>query len=207
MISSNNPAVATAETVTISNKFPGNGPSPNEIEALMRRILQGNDYAAFKRLFSISYDPLCQFCFRFVQVREVAEELVSDVFLTIWKNRERIQVTSAKAYLFTAVRNRGFDYLRKKKQGKSCTIDYARHIAADYPNAQDRMVESELAVSVEQSVAALPKQCRLIFELSREEGLKYKEIATKLDISIKTVETQMGRALKHLRESLQPVID
>jgi RNA polymerase sigma-70 factor (family 1) len=193
-------AVAVREP---SNEFPGNISSSREIDQLLGRVLDDNDYSAFRQLFLTLYHPLCTFCARLVKVEEVAEELVSDVFYTIWKNRDRIEVTSARAYLFAAVRNRGFDHLRKARKSISCALDEASELACDYTNGQDRMVEHELTVAVEESIARLPAQCRLIFLLSREEGLKYREIATRLGLSVKTVETQMGRAFKHLRTSLQ----
>lgn len=168
----------------------------------MFRILREDDYAAFQILFKKMYAPLCQFCVKFVQVREVAEELVSDVFFTIWKNRHRIIVASPKAYLFTAVRNRGYDHLRKVKRSVWCDLEEANHVAAEAADSQEMMIHHELSGRIDRSIAGLPRQCRLIFEMSRDHGLKYREIATMLNISVKTVETQMGRALKHLRQSL-----
>ena len=88
------------------------------------------------------------------------------------------------------------------KKSTLCNLEEAAHVAGDYADSEQVLVESELTQTIENSIAGLPKQCRLIFELSREHGLKYKEIAAQLKISIKTVETQMGRALKHLRESI-----
>lgn len=176
-----------------------------EIDLLILRVLNHDDYDAFHQLFAKMYNPLCQFCVKFVHAREVAEELVSDVFYTIWKNRSRIEVTSPRSYLFTAVRNRGFDHLRKAKKVTLCNLDEATHVAAQCSNSQEAMMETELSKTIEHSISRLPKQCRLIFELSREHGLKYREIASQLKISIKTVETQMGRALKHLREALPPM--
>jgi RNA polymerase sigma-70 factor (ECF subfamily) len=196
---------STSENLGNVSVFPGTNNQSREIDALFLRVLDHDDYQAFHQLFSRMYNPLCQFCLKFVHVREVAEELVSDVFYTIWKNRERIEVTSPRSYLFTAVRNRGFDYLRKVKKTMLCDLAEARNLPGHYANSQEVMIEKELTETIEHSISTLPKQCRLIFELSREHGLKYREIASQLKISIKTVETQMGRALKHLRQALPPM--
>lgn len=182
--------------------FPGIGTRPMDVDDLLDRVLRHDDYGAFERLFNSMYPVLCFFCFRFVQVREVAEEVVSDVFCTIWQNRQRINVSAHRSYLFTAVRNRGFDYLRQAKRATWCNLDEANELPMNLPNGYEIIAESELSHSIRCSVAALPKQCRTIFEMSRDQGLKYREIASRLNISIKTVETQMGRALKHLQQSI-----
>ncbi|MBL0744511.1 RNA polymerase sigma-70 factor [Chryseolinea lacunae] len=171
----------------------------------MSRIIQHDDYTAFQLLFKKMYSPLCQFCMKFVKAREVAEELVSDVFYNIWKNRSRLVIASPKAYLFASVRNKGYDHLRKIKNTAWCDLEEASDVPAGVTDSQDLLVLEELNTTLEQSMARLPKQCRLIFTLSREEGLKYREIAAQLNLSVKTVETQMGRALKHLRSALPPL--
>jgi RNA polymerase sigma-70 factor (family 1) len=187
---------------SFQSKFPGMDRNPTEIEVLLNKIINHDDYAAFERLFNGMYGPLCQFCLRFVLVHEVAEELVSDVFYTIWKNRDRIEVSSPRSYLFTAVRNRGIDYLRKVRKNVSCSIDQASHLPSTLATSQEMLLENELSEKIEKGIAALPRQCRTIFTMSREQGLKYREIADELQISIKTVETQMGRALKHLHTAV-----
>jgi RNA polymerase sigma-70 factor (family 1) len=186
-----------------SSQFPGIvRNSELDIDALIMRVIEHDDYMAFELLFKRMYTPLCQFCIKFVKSPEVAEELVSDVFYSIWKNRNRLIVSSPKAYLFTSVRNKGFDHLRKVKKMVHCNLENATHLAADGVNSQEMLVMDELTARLEQSVSKLPRQCKLIYELSRDQGLKYKEIAVILQVSVKTVETQMGRALKHLRSSL-----
>lgn len=188
---------------TPATEFPGiEGRRQVDIESLIMRVIEHDDYFAFELLFKKMYNPLCQFCIKFVKSPEVAEELVSDVFYSIWKNRNRLIISSPKAYLFTSVRNKAFDHLRKVKKQVHCDIENATNIPADTANSQEILVLNELTISMEKSIARLPKQCRLIYELSRDQGLKYKEIATILQVSVKTVETQMGRALKHLRNSL-----
>ncbi|HEY5744719.1 MAG TPA: RNA polymerase sigma-70 factor [Chryseolinea sp.] len=188
-------------------EFPGISvvAKDQEMEILMDRIVQHNDYPAFQILFKKMYAPLCQFCMKFVKAREVAEELVSDVFYNIWKNRSRLIIASPKAYLFASVRNKGYDHLRKIRNTTWCDLEEATNVPAGMADSQDMLVYEELNTTLEQSMARLPKQCRLIFALSREEGLKYREIAALLNLSVKTVETQMGRALKHLRSALPPL--
>jgi RNA polymerase sigma-70 factor (family 1) len=187
-------------------KFPGITRGLTQIEDLMVRISKHGDDSAFQALFNLMYPPLCQFCQKIVGVKEVAEELVSDVFYTVWKNRDRFEVRSPRSYLFTAVRNRALDYLRKGKATQLCDLREASHIAVDLPSGVDMLVEGELTRSLERGIATLPRQCKLIFELSREQGLKHREIASTLNISVKTVETQMGRALKRLHQSLPSIL-
>ncbi len=174
-----------------------------DVEVLIMKVIQEDDYSAFQLLFKKMYSPLCQFCIKFVKSPEVAEELVSDVFYSIWKNRGRLMIVSSpKAYLFTSVRNKGFDHLRKVKKMMHCGLEKASHLHTDAANSQEMLVCDELSAKLDQTISRLPKQCKLIYELSRDQGLKYKEIATLLQVSVKTVETQMGRALKHLRTSI-----
>jgi RNA polymerase sigma-70 factor (family 1) len=186
-----------------SNNFPGiyRDQEP-QVDYLMMRVLHENDYHAFEQLFKKMYAPLCRFCTQFVLVKEVAEELVSDVFYTIWKKRAELAVTSPKAYLFAAVRNRGYDYRRKAKRLAWSDLRTASDMPSSEFGGQDILIQQEMDEHLEKSVAKLPKKCRLIFELSRDQGLKYREIAASLNLSIKTVETQMGRALKQIRGSL-----
>jgi len=195
--------ISTTNAFGSATEFPGI-PRRNatEVEVLIMRVIEQDDYLAFQVLFKRMFSPLCQFCIKFVKSPEVAEEVVSDVFYSIWKNRKRLMVSSPKAYLYTSVRNKGLDHLRKIKKMVHCDLDSATHLIADSADGQEMLVLSELASVMENSIAKLPKQCRRIYEMSRDEGLKYREIASILQVSVKTVETQMGRALKHLRSSL-----
>ena len=176
--------------------------SDSEVDLLILKVIEHDDYEAFQVLFKRMFSPLCQFCMKFVRSHEVAEEVVSDVFYSIWKNRNRLMVSSPKAYLYTSVRNKGLDHLRKIKKMVHCDLNNATHLMADGVDGQEMLVMHELTRAMDQSISRLPKQCRRIYEMSREEGLKYREIASILQVSVKTVETQMGRALKHLRSSL-----
>jgi len=177
--------------------------SVDSIDYLLTRVLHDDDAEAFEQLFLVGYNPLRSFCEKIVENNEVAEELVSEVFLKIWVNRHAIVITSSpKSYLYTAVRNIAFDYLRKEKKYSFTNIDSVVAMPCDYFDPQKRSEYAELQENINNAVAKLPKQCRTVFQLSRDQGLRYIEIADKLHLSVKTIETQMSRALKSLRKSL-----
>ncbi len=165
--------------------------------------IRAGDGPAFEALFHAYHAPLCAFAYRLVGVRDLAEEIVQEVFLYVWERRETWDVrTSVKSYLFTAVRNAAMSYLRHERvvrQREAETVDlFVRPAAA----ADGRVRTAELVAAVQRAVGRLPERCRLIFTLHREQGLTYSEIAEVLEISPKTVEVQMGRALKALRKAL-----
>lgn len=175
----------------------------DRIDYLFSKVLRDDDYHAFEQLFHVGFNPLRSFCKKLVHVNEVAEELVSEVFFKIWNNRKAIVIASSpKSYLYTAVRNISFDHLRKEKRYSLTNLESVLAVPCDYFDPQKRSEFSELQESVDRAIAKLPKQCRLVFQMSREQGLRYSEIAERLNLSVKTIETQMGRALKSLRKSL-----
>lgn len=133
----------------------------------------------------------------------MAEEIVQEVFLYIWERRETWDVrTSAKSYLFAAVRNAATSYLRHERVVRQREAETVELFIRPAATADARVTTAELVAAVQRAVSRLPERCRLIFTLHREQGLTYPEIAEVLDISPKTVEVQMGRALKALRQAL-----
>lgn len=177
------------------------------IEPLFKKVVEEGDYLAFRELFTKHYTSLCTYAMRVVSLYEIAEEVVSDVFVKLWKNRNQIEVhTSFEAYMYRAVRNQALDYLKLKsyRNREKDSLDTLQWSLA-YPDQYsplEEIVFDEFYSEVESCISKLPRQCQIIFRLSREEGLRYREIADRLNISVKTVETQMGRALKVLREQL-----
>lgn len=168
---------------------------------LIDKIRKGNE-SAFEELFRNYYAPLCLFACKYID-EDNAEELVQDFFARIWENRHLINIhSSVNQYLFQSVKNRCYNFIKQQKVKRSHIpqikreLDHEEDISAYFMN-------HELFRKIEKSIQSLPPKRREIFRLSREEGLKYREIAEKLNISIKTVETQMGLALKHLRETLK----
>ncbi len=175
-----------------------------DIDVLLTRVLEHDDYLAFEKLFIFNYNPLRNFCKKIVRVNEVAEELVSEVFLKIWSNRKHINISSSpKSYLYTAVRNISFDHLRREKHSILAGLEEAAMIPCESSDPHRCSEYEELQGRIERAVDRLPRQCKLVFRMSRDHGMKYNEIAEELQLSVKTIETQMGRALKSLRMTLK----
>jgi RNA polymerase sigma-70 factor (ECF subfamily) len=170
---------------------------------LLQRLRRG-DEAAFDEIFRSWYASLVRAAESIVRSRAVAEELVQDVMLELWRRRESlVEGGSAQAYLFQSVRNRSLNYVRHERVERRAEPE-AERVAQIQAPAQSLLVEEEIDVALRRAVAGLPDRCREVFELSRIHGLKYSEIATVLGISVKTVEAQMGKALKVLRVELAP---
>lgn len=169
---------------------------------LLAGLRQGDDLA-FDSIFRTHYAGLVRFAESILGDRGVAEEVSQDVMLELWRRRETIVVdTSLQSYLFRSTRNRALNAIRHEKvvQREEGSIAAMMTPAV---SADRGALDGEIDAAVRDAVATLPPRCREVFELSRFHGLSYAEIATSLDISIKTVEAQMGKALRVLRERLQ----
>ncbi|HBL77310.1 MAG: hypothetical protein A2W90_21935 [Bacteroidetes bacterium GWF2_42_66] len=154
----------------------------------------------FEKLYDEYYSSLCFFANKYLQDLDLSRSLVQELFVNLWLKREKIVVRdSIKPYLYKAVRNKSIDYLRESK--KSVRLSDISESRLNSP-FEDKLEEAELNNRINQSINELPEKCREIFLLCRFEGLKYNQIADKLNISVKTVEMQMGIALKKLRSKL-----
>ncbi|WP_066831904.1 RNA polymerase sigma-70 factor [Rufibacter ruber] len=166
-------------------------------------LLKANEAKFMETLFKQYYGLLCRTAVRFTKDTEAAEDLVQEVFCKIWQNREVLEVsTSYKAYLVRSVTNQALNYIEKQKRLvlTEDTTSFESSFSAN--TTMETMEGTEMETRVQKALQALPPQCRLIFEMSRFEELTYKEIAESLDLSPKTVENQMGKALRILREKL-----
>ena len=171
---------------------------PNIFDAI-----RNNDRQAFERVFKHSYRPLTAYAFRFVRDLPTAENIVQDVFLKLWQNRSQLNITtSLDHYLFRAVRNHCLNFLDKAKV-RSSYLRLQSERDVNNNDYKEYYPEIGLLEIIENAISALPVKRQEIFRLAREEGLKYREIADQLNISVKTVEAQMSLALKQLRESLK----
>jgi RNA polymerase sigma-70 factor (ECF subfamily) len=161
------------------------------------------DKKAFEALFRTFFPSLVLFAKKFVPDQDTAKEIVHTVFLNLWEKRQQVDTGSPlKSYLFTSVHNRCLNYIRDQKKFDRDEAHFQRLDSTEFSNGVDRLEEQELEQRICDALQALPEKCREIFMLNRFEGLKYAEIAQQLNISVKTVETQMSRALRILREKL-----
>ena len=149
------------------------------------------------------YVPVCKAIQRFVRDKSTVEDIAQDVFIKLWEKRQKLNITSSLgAYLRRMAINEAISFLRRNKHFETeDTIDLA-YGGSPY-TGEDQMLQAELEQNITNAINSLPPKCRAVFQLSRYEGLSYKEIATKMDISVKTVENQMGKALRVLRERLK----
>jgi RNA polymerase sigma-70 factor (ECF subfamily) len=177
---------------------------------LVIKIDQG-DLRAFQQLYTEYYVSLCVYARRFTRTNEIAEEVVQDVFMTLWEQQGRFTITaSLKAYLFTSVRNRCLDHL-KHLQVVNKFNEYYSNLLRDaedlYIFSQEsgdaQLIAGELEKNLTDAIDLLPEQCRKIFMLSRYDGYKNQDIADKLGVTINTVQRQISIALEKLRVSLK----
>ena len=170
-------------------------------QAVMNMPL-GNE-TTFEQTFKAYYPRLCAFASTIIYDRDEAEEIVQTMFCRLWEQRDTLDITiSVQAYLFRAVRNACLNHIKKMQIRDAYKKMNLENLNQNPEYQPDRSTQSELSKRIEQAIADLPEQCRLIFKMSRFEELKYKEIADQLGLSIKTVENQMGKALKVLRFKL-----
>ncbi len=173
--------------------------------ALFEKIKKG-DLRAYESIFHKYYGYLCLYANQILSDTESAEEIVQDFFVDLWDKREKLSVeTSLKNYFSRSVKNRCINHIQHNK----IKAKYAQKVMSELQNNdnyEDNYVEYDLLEKIEESIQLLPEKRREIFQLSRNEGLKYREIAEKLNISIKTVETQMSLAIKTLRDKLKKYI-
>jgi RNA polymerase sigma-70 factor (ECF subfamily) len=158
----------------------------------------------FEALFKEYFKPLTAFAYKFVKDVDEAKSIVHDVFAKVWEKREDIDLSkSVKSYLYSSVNNRSLNYVRDHNKFIKNADMSDLQIATDENDSFDFLSEEEIRRKVEDTLNAISPKVKEVFLLSRNDGLKYQEIADKLNISIKTVETHMSTALKELRKNLK----
>lgn len=163
--------------------------------------IANNDEEAYALLFREFYVPLCRFSLKYVQLESVSEEIVQEVFIKFWEKRGSLNIqASLKSYLYRAVKNSSINYLKSQFARQDFQSDYFEQAEVPVNNTQETIVFDELQEIVQNAISYLPGKCRTIYMLSRNTDMSYQDIAEELDISVKTVEAQMGIALKKLRK-------
>lgn len=170
-----------------------------QIEALV-----AGDITAFEMIFRTYYQPLCNYAYTFLQDKEEAEEIVQGTFLSVWEKRDNLTIrTAVKPYLYAMVRNACLNVIKHQKIKQKHAVEEIALASQGHDSVAHAVASSELELRIHEAMEKLPEQCRLVFKLSRFEELKYAEIAEQLEISVKTVENHMGKALKIMREQLK----
>ncbi len=168
------------------------------IEQLARR-----DEAAFEQVFKTHFKNLHAYAFSILKDEMAAEEMVQNVFYKLWSRSESLSISgSLAAYLYRAVNNESLNYLKHQKVKSVHGLQIAYQQSGQTDSAVKKLQLKELETRLHAALNDLPEQCRTIFQLSRFEELRYREIADRLNLSVKTVENQMGKALKILRTKL-----
>lgn len=170
-------------------------------DILVIKLLQQKDKQALKYIFDTYFKSLCHFMFVYLKDEKDAEEIALDIFMYLWENSERIDIRiSLKAYLFQAAKNRCLNAIRNKKS--TIAIDSVQEDEYLQADISSTLEAEDLNRLIEEAILSLPVKCQEVFVKSRKDYLSNQEIAESMDISVKTVEAQITKALKRIRETL-----
>jgi len=170
----------------------------NNIRLLQTRIARFDDQQAYKELFTSLYTPLFQFAKTLVKAKEPAEEIISDVFIKVWEKRKDLEkIDNLKLYLYVSTRNHAYNYLDKQKRTAAINPleDLQVEFTSVYFDPEQLLITADMLSRIQNAVDQLPPKCKMIFKLAKEDGLRHREVAEILNISIKTVENQLAIAL------------
>ena len=174
------------------------------LKELIARIAVNNDCAAYKKLFLHYHPKLISFSYAITHCKESSEEVVSDVFLKIWKMRKTVlAVDNLHLYVYVITKNISLNYLAKQKRSRVFFLDDVKtEFKSLSYDPEQLMITSEMFKRIRAAVQELPPKCQLIFKLIKEDNLSYKEVAELLHLSVKTIEAQMTIALRRLANSV-----
>ena len=177
---------------------------PEDFSHLGERIAN-DDQLAYRQLFILFYNKLSRFVMGFTKSKELTEEIVSDVFINVWRRRKNIQdIMNLKLYLYVSAKNITFNYLKKLHRENLADLDSVEIEPEDpFSDPGAAMITHEMNLKIKAAINELPPRCKLIFTLIKEDGLTYKQTATLLSISESTVENQLSIALKKIGNSIR----
>lgn len=175
-------------------------PEKETLKELQHRIADFDDEVAYRQLFFHFFLPLKSFSYSIIQSKELAEEIVSDLFIDIWEKRKQLmEINDIRLYLYTSTRNNSLRKHRQQHKATFLSLDEVEvEFASKDPDAEVRLLGREMQGRIEAAIAQLPQKCKLIFKLAKEDKLRYKEIAELLNISVKTIDNQVATALKKI---------
>jgi RNA polymerase sigma-70 factor (family 1) len=171
-----------------------------QIQYLQQRIARFDDQQAYKLLFTALYPYLYPFARALVKAKEPAEEVVSDVFIKVWEKRKELEkIENLKVYLYVTTRHIALNYLEKAKHTATNPLDYFHtEFTSVYFNPEQLLITADMLALIQKAIDQLPPKCKIIFKLIKEDGLKYREVADILGLSVKTIENQLAIALSKL---------
>lgn len=176
---------------------------PEHDEAYYINEIRAGNRAAFDKVFLLYFKKLHAYAYSFVKDQEMAEEMVQNVFFRLWQKKEQLKPDGyLRAFLYRSVYNESISYLRRQKVRSSFAEQYTHELKNEHGNLSEEIAATELEQRIHEAINELPEKCAEIFRMSRMDQLRYQQIADVLHISVKTVENQMGKALKLLRVKL-----
>jgi RNA polymerase sigma-70 factor (ECF subfamily) len=170
------------------------------MEDLLRRIEYEADEAAFREFYLALAPQLLNFAFIYIKSKFIAEEVVNDVFMNLWRSRQHIhEIANLRVYLYVGVRNGVSSYFSRNRDWQHIDIDTVSDVSLGFTaDPEQQLITAELRQRIEGAVAGLPPRCRIIFKMIKEDGLKYREVAEILNLSVKTIENQLTIAIRKI---------
>lgn len=170
-------------------------------DIFLLQLIKNSDKQAFKYIFDTYFAALCRFMYLYLGSTQEAEDIASDIFASLWENREKLEIRiTFKAYLFQSAKNRCLNALRDRKT--TLSLEDINGQETPLENITDSLETEDLNFLIQEAILSLPDKCREVFLKSRTKNLTNQEIAASMDISIKTVEAQITKALKQIRKFL-----
>jgi RNA polymerase sigma-70 factor (family 1) len=175
------------------------------IAFLQVRIAQFEDQKAYEELYVSLYKYLYNFAWSFVKSKQLAEEIVSDVFIKVWQKRTNLEsIDNLKVYLYVATKNVSLNYLGKNKTLSYSDIhDLSAELISTYSDPEQLLITSDMLLLINNAITQLPARCRLIFQLVKEDKMKCREVAEILQIAPKTVENQVAIAVRKIGNAVR----
>ncbi|NOT93738.1 RNA polymerase sigma-70 factor [Ferruginibacter sp.] len=179
-----------------------------KISELQSRIALYDDMKAYQELYEMLFSKLKNYCFSYVKSGEAAEELVSDVFIKIWQIRNRLpEIENLKLYLYTIAKNFSLNYITKNYKNPVTSLEEMDiEPVISFGNPEELCISADILHQIHQCLRLLPPQCRLIFQMVKEDGFTYKEVASHLNISVLTVRNQVFIATRKIAEVIPAYI-